>query len=102
MTGGFHWTIRPAAQADLARIWRDGAESWDEARADHYVDGLFALFDLLARFPELAREPTELTPPVRIHPYGAHLIVYRAVGQGVEIVRVLHARQNLTAFLQES
>jgi toxin ParE1/3/4 len=37
-------------------------------QADRYLDGLFALVDLLADFTEIARELAELTPLVRIPP----------------------------------
>jgi len=101
MANSSHWTIRPAARADLADIWRAGVANWGTERADHYADGLFALFDLLIEFPELAPERPEFTSPVRIHPIGAHLVIYRLVGQGVEIIRVLHARQDLAVFLAD-
>ena len=54
------WLIRPAARADLTAIWRYGRDTWGEAQADAYADSLFALFDLLADFPELARERPQL------------------------------------------
>lgn len=95
------YVLRPAAHADLAKIWNDGAAAWGADQADRYADGLFSLFDLLAEFPEMARERLEFTPPVRIHPSGAHLVLYRLEGQGVEIIRILHSHQNLTAYLQE-
>lgn len=68
-------------------------------QADRYADGLFALFDLIVEFPEIARERTEFSPPVRIHPSGAHLVMYRKTEAGIEIIRILHAHQNLAAFL---
>ncbi|KIC09681.1 plasmid stabilization protein ParE [Leisingera sp. ANG-M1] len=95
------WLIRPAARADLAAIWRYGLETWGEAQADAYADSLFALFDLLADFPEMARERSEFTPPVRIHPSGAHLVIYRLEQGCPDILRILHARQDLTVFLSE-
>jgi toxin ParE1/3/4 len=95
------YVLRPAARADFAKIWNDGAMTWGSDQADRYADGLFAVFDLLAEFPELAREREEFLPPVRIHPSGSHLVIYRLEGQGVEIIRILHAHQNLTAYLQE-
>ncbi|GJE15155.1 hypothetical protein FOHLNKBM_6233 [Methylobacterium longum] len=57
-------------------------------------DGLFAAFALLASQPRLARLRDEFTPPVRLHPYQAHMIVYVEEGPGVLIVRVLHGRQD--------
>jgi toxin ParE1/3/4 len=38
---------------------------------------------------------------VRIHPSGAHLVIYRREGQEIEIVRILHGHQNLTAYLSD-
>lgn len=95
------WIIRPAAEADLADIWRYGAILWGHEQADRYADGLFALFDLLAEFPEIARERPEFSPPIRIHPSGAHVVIYQIGGQRIEIIRVLHANRNITAYLLE-
>ena len=53
------WVIRPAAVTDLSEIWRYGASNWGIGQADRYADSLFALFDLLADFPEMARERRE-------------------------------------------
>lgn len=57
---------------------------------------------MLAAYPELAREREEFTPPVRIHPTGTDLVIYRSEGQGVEIIRILHAHQNLMAHLNDN
>ena len=96
-----HWTVRPAAESDLADIWTHGVATWGESQAERYADGLFALFDLLAEYPEIAREREEFTPPVCIHPNGSHLVIYRQEGQGVEIIRVMHAHRDLMAYLNE-
>lgn len=98
-SGGF--ALRPAARADLSKIWTDGAATWGMNQADRYADGLFMLFELLATFPEMARERAEFNPPIRVYPSESHLVIYRMQGQGIEIFRILHTRQNLTAFLLE-
>jgi toxin ParE1/3/4 len=95
------WVLRPAAEDDLSKIWLEGAASWGVEQAERYTDGLFALFDLLVEFPEIARERTEFSPAVRIHPNGAHLVIYRQDEQGIEIIRILHGHQNLTAYLSD-
>lgn len=94
--------LRPAAEADLSGVWLHGAASWSVEQAERYTDGLFAVFDLLAEFPEMARERGEFRPPVRIHLSGSHLVIYRSEEQGIEIFRILHARQNLAAYLHEA
>lgn len=95
------WLLRPAPEEDLSGIWLHGASVWGVEQAERYADGLFAVFDLLAEFPEMARERGEFKPPVRVHPSGSHLVLYRQDGQGIEIIRILHAHQNLMAYLQD-
>lgn len=60
----------------------EGSAKWGLRQAEHYADSLFALFDFLAEYPEMAREREEFTPPVRIHPIGSHLVIYLREGQG--------------------
>jgi toxin ParE1/3/4 len=95
------WTIRPKAELDLSDIWLSGVEIWGVERADRYMKGLFAAFDVLADFPEMARERGEFSPPVRMHSNGSHLILYVVQNDVVEIIRVLHPRQDFIALLGE-
>jgi toxin ParE1/3/4 len=95
------WTIRPKAELDLSDIWLSGVEIWGVERADRYMKGLFAAFDVLADFPEMARERAEFSPPVRMHSNGSHLILYVVQNDVVEIIRVLHPRQDFIALLGE-
>jgi len=94
------WVILPAAETDMSDIWHYGADNWGIEQADRYADGLFALFDLLADFPEMARERTEFDPPVRIHPSAEHLIIYRVEQDRLIILRVLGAGQDWQAILR--
>ena len=50
--------------------------------------------DLIADNPRIARERAEFNPPVRLHPYQSHTIVYLLNDMGVLVVRVLHGRQD--------
>ena len=47
----------------------------------------------------IGRARPELRENLRSFPYGAYLILYRAIGDGVEIVRVVHAARNLDDLL---
>jgi toxin ParE1/3/4 len=86
--------LTQAAEEDVIRIFHEGAELFGETQAERYHRGLAKVFDLLAENPELARERTELTPPMRIHPHGSHLIVYRAEPGAILIVRIRHGRED--------
>jgi len=84
-----------AADDDLAEIYADGLVEYGEQAAWAYVQGLFGTFELLARFPNMAHERTELMPPMRVHMYGAHGVIYRVDADGsILIVRVRHARED--------
>jgi toxin ParE1/3/4 len=82
------------ADQDIFDIYVRGAAEFDVDQAERYAAGLLATLDLLAENPRLARERTELHPPVRLHPYKAHVIAYVEHEGGILIVRVLHGRQD--------
>jgi len=91
--------ILPLAAQDIADIWVDGADRWGVDQADRYFDGVVKLFNLLNEQPDIARLRDEFSPPVRIHPYGSHVVVYDTVETGIAVVRVLHNRRNTMLLL---
>lgn len=42
----------------------------------------------------MTRERQVFDPPVRLHPYGAHMIVCVENGAGILVIRTLHGRQD--------
>jgi toxin ParE1/3/4 len=95
------YALRPLAEQDIADIWSDGADRWGVAQAERYFDGMVDLFDLLSAHPEIARLRSEFTPPVRIHVYGSHIIIFEATETGIAVIRVLHQRRDILALLGE-
>ena len=94
------YRVRPAAAADLDAIWDNSAEAWGPDQADAYIRGLARTFEVLAEFPEIARERVEIDPPVRCHPHRSHLIIYRIEEPWLMIIRVVHRRQHWAALLE--
>jgi toxin ParE1/3/4 len=83
------------AAADIRRIYVEGIRLFGAAQAARYHARLERVFGLLADNPELARERTELSPPVRIHPCGSHIVVYVVEADGgILILRVRHGRED--------
>jgi toxin ParE1/3/4 len=80
------------AEADIIEIAEIGIRNWGVRQARTYHDGLFELFALIASTPEMARQRNELTPPVRVQRYRAHLVLYLIEDDGVLVVRVRHSR----------
>ncbi len=79
-----------AADADVVELFRFGTERYGLAKADDYVSGLGEALYRLAANPRMARERTEVRPPVRLYTYMAHVIVYIIEDEDVLILRVLH------------
>lgn len=93
-------SLTPQAEGDMEEIWLHGAAEWSPEQADRYVDGITAVFELLCAMQGIARERPEFNPPVRIHPYGAHLIIYRTIEDRVEVLRTLGGRQNWSVLIE--
>lgn len=91
--------LTPSASADLEAIWLYTFETWSMAQADRYIDALSNSFEVLRDMPEIARERPEFSPPMRIHPTGQHLIVYRSSDEALTVIRVLGNRQNWQVIL---
>lgn len=88
-----------AAADDLVQIYLEGLAMFGAAQADRYHDGLGAAFAFLADYPLAARLRDEISPPVRVHRYQSHLILYDiAEDDAVLILRVRHGRED---WLQE-
>lgn len=84
-----------AAENDLVEIAEMGLRLFGERQARKYHDELFEIFELIAANPQMARMRPELSPPVRIHPFKAHLIVYLEQPSGeVLFIRIRHGHED--------
>jgi toxin ParE1/3/4 len=85
------------AAADVRHIYTESIRQFGPAQAARYHARLRRTFDLLVDSPELARERVELSPPVRVHPCGSHVVIYLIEEDGgILIVRVRHSREDWT------
>lgn len=85
---------RKAAE-DISTLFSEGAHKFGLGQAEKYHAGLDGIFQLISDNPELARNRLEISPPVRVYPYGSHLIIYLVEGnRDVLIVRVSHGHED--------
>lgn len=93
---GFRLT--PEAEEDIVAIAEAGIRLFGPAQARRYHDELFDLFALIAANPHMAREREELSPPVRIHPFKAHLVVYVVNNDAdILVIRIRHGHEDWQA-----
>ncbi|CUH89114.1 Toxin ParE4 [Phaeobacter sp. CECT 5382] len=86
--------LTPKAQSDLEEVWLYSVRTWGREQADLYLDTLEQVFETLCYLPELAREYTEISPAVRMHQTGQHVVIYQAQADHLAVIRILGVRQN--------
>ncbi|MBE9607087.1 type II toxin-antitoxin system RelE/ParE family toxin [Acetobacteraceae bacterium H6797] len=84
----------PRALTDLDEIWDHSAREWGVERAEAYLRDLARHAQRLADNPALGRSCAEVRAGYYRYPAGAHVIFYRGVATGIEVIRILHARMD--------
>ncbi|MFC6328663.1 type II toxin-antitoxin system RelE/ParE family toxin [Alloalcanivorax gelatiniphagus] len=87
--------LSPAAREDLVAIRKYGALHWGKHRSDQYLDTLKEAIWSLLEYPETGRTRPELSSEIRSLPVSSHVIFYRIEREQLEIIRILHARQDV-------
>jgi len=89
------------AEADLLNIWLHIAEH-DLSAADRFFDRVERRCGTLARRPRLGTARPEIAADARSLVEGRYLILYRIVGQIIEIVRVVHGARDLPTLFKRN
>ena len=84
----------PQTEVDLGAIW-DYIAADNLRAADTLLVRIEAAFDMLAETPFAGRERSELRIGLRSFPVGNYLIFYIPTPEGIEVVRVMHGRQDI-------
>jgi toxin ParE1/3/4 len=85
--------LAPLAEADLEGIWRYTSAQWSREQADSY------LRDLAGAFLELASgtrtgKTSDVRPGYLKCLCGSHVVYYRNHADRLDVIRVLHQRQD--------
>jgi len=89
------YVLSRKAEEDVIGIFKTGIELFGLSQAELYHEQLGQCFRFLAENPLAAYERLEILPPVRIHPIGSHLVIYRVEENGtVFIIRVRHGHED--------
>lgn len=88
----------PAAISDLHGIWDYGAEHWGPDQADRYIDDIRDACNGLAWGARRGR-PVDIRAGYLKYATGAHMIYFRDHGTRLDVIRVLHQKQDVNRHL---
>lgn len=86
--------ISPVAHDDLRGIYQFGLRNWGSIQSSRYLENLKERFWALTEQPLLGIERIELLPGMRSFPVERHIVFYQVRSKQIEIIRVLHGRQD--------
>ena len=86
--------IAPAAKNDLKEIYLYGLRQWGKPRSEAYLEDLKNTLWSLLNHPHMGTERPELLTGIRSLPLVSHSIFYRTTANAIEIIRILHNRQD--------
>jgi len=89
------YSLSQKSDEDIITVYIESLRNFGATQAEKYHAGLEHTFQLISSSPELARERLEISPPVRIHPYRSHIIIYSIDEKDhVLILRARHGRED--------
>jgi toxin ParE1/3/4 len=91
---------RPLAELDLWEIWDYIADDSLD-RADDFLDRVDEKLQSLARTPGMGRRREELLPGLQSFPVGNYVVFYRAIEDGIDVIRILHGSRDIEEIFRQ-
>jgi toxin ParE1/3/4 len=95
------YRLSPRARTDLLNIYASTDARFGRYQADAYHAGLERTFGLLADFPDIGTDASELVPGHRRFRFQSHYVFYTEEPEYVLIRALIHVRQDLRPALFE-
>jgi toxin ParE1/3/4 len=93
------YILSAEAQDDIDTTYFEGALRWGRRAAREYTDRLKETLDLLAANPRMGASREGSRRKARVHPFGAHVILYRETRGGIIVLRIRPQRENWVRFV---
>lgn len=84
----------PAAEADLEKIWDYSAENWGPDQADRYTNEIRDACQMAASGEKRGRAVGVRPGYLKISS-GSHMVYFHDKGDRLEIIRILHGKQDV-------
>jgi toxin ParE1/3/4 len=82
--------LTPAARSDLDGIWDCTANRGGIDPAERYVRRIAEAAELIAETPERGSSCDHVREGYRKFPVGSHVLFYREMSGGIDMIRILH------------
>lgn len=92
MTGRF--VLSPRAETDLDEIWDYTADRWGLDQAETYTRDIWQRIEAVAQRPAMGQDASDIRAGYYKISCGSHVLFYRLIADGVDIVRILHERMD--------
>ena len=93
--------LTPRVLQELDDIADYSLAEWGEPQARQYLSQLNARFEWLARSPGRGRSAENVAPRLRRYRQGAHLIFYREIEGGIEIIGLPHTSMDIDTYFDD-
>ena len=93
---GNRFRKREQVDVDLDSIWSFIATDNVDA-AHRQIDRIGEVFEMLVQNPLAGRQRSNIKRDLRSFPVGSYVIFYVPLPYGIEVVRVMHGRQDIDA-----
>ena len=93
------YILSPRAKADLDGIWDFTVRKWGEQQAEDYIRLLVGAMETVAENPRRGRACDEVRKGYRRYLAGSHIIFFRKIKAGIEVVRILHGSMDFEQHL---
>jgi toxin ParE1/3/4 len=93
------YILSPRARADLDEIWDFTVRTWGEQQAEDYIRLLVGAIETVAETPRRGRACDEIRKGYRKYLAGSHMIFFRRIKSGIDVVRILHGQMDFRQHL---
>ena len=91
--------LSPKAKSDLSGIWDYTLEEWGIDQAEKYVRELWAAIQEQACDYTSSTDISDVRPGYRKFRSGSHVIFFKLVEDGIDVIRILHQRMDFERHL---
>lgn len=92
------YRLSPLAEADLEDIWLYTADNWSIEQAERYHATFVAAFEGLASGRKKGRA-VDIREGYFKYVVGSHFVFYRPSPLGIDVIRILHQRMDVSRHL---